>query len=102
LTIYPPKSPQNDVPNLLVDLKQGSYFALRPEKYDSSDFVPQWFAGNIYDIERAPSHATPLPAPPSCIEPTKYDLFVSGDYEVESYISCHSSLSHLCMLSITD
>ncbi|KAF8197391.1 hypothetical protein BJ912DRAFT_1078312, partial [Pholiota molesta] len=85
LTIYPPKSPQNDVPNLLVDLKQGSYFALRPEKYDSSDFVPQWFAGNIYDIERAPSHATPLPTPPSSIEPTQYDLFVSGDYEIRLF-----------------
>ena len=78
LTIYPPTPTSASPPRLLVDLKRGSYFTIRPRNTDISAFVPEWCAGNIYDIERAVPHALALP---SITEPTEFDLFVSGDYE---------------------
>jgi hypothetical protein len=65
----------------MVDLKRGSYFAIRPRNTDISTFVPEWCAGNIYDMERAVSHAVALSSDLSFTEPTTFDLFVSGDYE---------------------
>jgi hypothetical protein len=44
--------------------------------------VPTWYSGNIYDLEQAPPQIIDLPAIPSAISPTTYDIFVSGDYEV--------------------
>lgn len=64
-----------------MDLKRGSYFTLRPRRSDVSSFVPEWYAGNIYDMERALPHALTLSSPVSFTEPTEFDLFVSGDYE---------------------
>lgn len=83
VTVYPPTSSlHTDPPNLLIDLIQGSYFTLK-EKSQASDFVPQWFAGNIYDLDHALPHSVPLPVAPSMTgEPTEYELFISGDYEV--------------------
>jgi hypothetical protein len=64
-----------------VDLKQGSYFTIRPLDTDISAFIPEWCAGNIYGMERAAPHALALPLGLSLTEPTEFDLFVSGDYE---------------------
>ena len=64
-----------------MELKQGSYFAIRPRDTDISAFVPEWCAGNIYDMERTVPHALALPSDLSFNKPTKFDLFVSGDYE---------------------
>ena len=69
-------------PRLLVQLKQGSFFTLRPQTQAISSFVPEWYAGNIYDMERAQSRVVLLPGNPSILEPTSYDVFISADYEV--------------------
>ena len=82
-------------PRLLVQLKRGSYFTLRPQTQPLSSFVPEWYAGNIYDMERAQSRVVPLPENPSLVEPTSYDVFISGDYEV------FSSFMFLYSLSLT-
>jgi hypothetical protein len=44
--------------------------------------TPEWYAGNIYNMERATPRLVHLPTRPSTNSPTKYDIFVSGDYEV--------------------
>lgn len=86
--MFPPTESDSAIPpRLLVDLKQGSYFSLRPQDVDLSSFVPEWCAGNIYDIPRAALHVVDFPITPSLDTPTKYDLFVSGDYEVFSVLS---------------
>ena len=85
LTLYPPSntSPTDRTPpRILVHLKQGSFFTLRPQGVDHSSFVPVWFPGNIYDLEGALPLAIDLPVSPSQTEPTKYEVFVSADYEV--------------------
>ena len=86
ITIYPPLegAGSEEIPHLLIDIQQGSFFALRPSPADNDlvDFIPQWHAGNIYAIEAAPPHTVPLPSRPSTTQATTYDLFVSGDYEV--------------------
>ena len=69
-------------PRLLIELKQGSYFTLRPQERDGSEFIAEWYAGNIYAMEQTLGHSVELPNVPSSSEETKYDLFVSGDYEV--------------------
>lgn len=69
-------------PRLLVQLKQGSFFTLRPQTQPISSFVPEWYAGNIYGMEWAQSRVVLLPENPSLLEPTLYDVFISGDYEV--------------------
>jgi hypothetical protein len=96
ITIYPPAlSPRNNdnydassgqaeslgTPQLSVNLVQGSYFTIVPSDV-KSDFIPEWYAGNIYDMERAFPRKVPLPSPPSADRPTKYDVFIAGDYEV--------------------
>ena len=92
LTLFPQvdtNSQINQSPRLLVELKQGSYFTLRPQNQPLSSFVPEWYAGNIYDMERAQSRVVLLPDTPSLLEPTSYDVFISGDYEVSSNLYLH-------------
>ena len=91
LTLHPPLNPRNidRTPRILVHLKQGSFFALRPLGVDHSSFIPVWYPGNIYDLECAPPLAVDLPVSPSLTEPTKYEIFVSADYEVS-----HKQLQH--------
>jgi hypothetical protein len=90
VTVYPPHSnsqPLPTVPNLLVELKGGSFFTLIPadvEWKQRHDFVPEWYSGNIYQVECAPPHLVNLPTVPSAVSPTAYYLYVSGDYEVLS------------------
>ena len=89
LTVYPPTSASAFgsplVPYLLVHLSQGSYFTILPSSgtsIDRSSWVPEWYSGNIYDMERALPQVVKLPIIPCSTNPTKYDIFVSGDYEV--------------------
>jgi hypothetical protein len=93
LTVLPPRSGLVDpeapptVPNILVELKGGSFFALVPADVEwkkRRDFVPEWYSGNIYNVDCAPPHLVNLPTVPSAVSPTVYHLYVSGDYEVRS------------------
>ena len=90
LTVHPPCSdsqPPLAVPNFLVELKGGSFFTLVPadvEWKQRHDFVPEWYSGNIYQVDCAPPHLVNLPTVPSAVSPTVYHLYVSGDYEVLS------------------
>lgn len=85
-TVFPPSSAASgtqNMPHLLVNLVQGSYFTVLPVEIEThGEYVPEWHAGNIYNLERALPRAANLPTPPSLTQPTVYDLFVSGDYEV--------------------
>lgn len=46
--------------------------------------VPEWYAGNIYDLERALPRMVDLPLPPDPTATSRYDIFISGEYEVNS------------------
>ena len=88
-------------PCLLVRLKQGSFFTLRPQTQPISSFTPEWYAGNIYDMERAQSRVVLLPGNPSLLEPTSYDVFISGDYEVFFFGLClHIRCHWLCQIRL--
>jgi len=56
------------------------------EHVQSRSLVPKWYSGNIYDLEQAPPQIIDLPVVPSLADPTTYDLFVSGDYEVAFWL----------------
>ncbi|KIM48997.1 hypothetical protein M413DRAFT_92377 [Hebeloma cylindrosporum] len=87
LTLHPPSNPGSvdRTPRIHVHLKQGSFFALRPQGVDHSSFIPVWYPGNIYDLERALPLLIDLPVFPSLTEPTKYEIFVSADYELRLF-----------------
>lgn len=93
MTIHPPETGYGSLPpKLHIDLKQGSYFALVPRcdneherASESERFVPEWHAGNIYDLSRAHPSTVNLPGNLSIDKIIVYDLFVSGDYEVKDY-----------------
>ena len=87
LTVIPPhsKQPPPAVPDLLVELKRGSFFTLVPadgEWEQRHEFVPEWYSGNIYDVDYASPHLVKFPTVPSAVSPTEYHIYVSGDYEV--------------------
>jgi len=87
LTIYPPHSDSSSLakpPLLLVHLRQGSYFAVIPSNENRyiQQLAPEWHSGDIYAMERALPRVVNLPYLPSTTSPTKYDVLVSGDYEV--------------------
>lgn len=78
------------VPRLLVQLKQGSYFTIL--SIDETQRTPEWYLGNIYDMEQALPRVVNLPTSPDPKNPTEYEIFISGDYEVIrlSYLSVYS------------
>jgi hypothetical protein len=84
--IHPPQMNKSSLslqpPHLLVRLIKGSYFAIIPS---IESVVPEWHAGNIYDMDATLPQPLTLPTAPSTIAPTKYHLFVSGDYEVHTF-----------------
>ena len=93
LIVYPPKlRSSTHPPPICVDLKQASYFTIVHHITDevneaeqmakSAYIVPEWHAGNIYNLHRAPPSFVNLPGKVSFDRPNVYDLFVSGDYEV--------------------
>ncbi|KAG6836615.1 hypothetical protein H0H93_006036 [Arthromyces matolae] len=87
LTLYPPQSIQYaSEPNLLVDLVQGSFFTVLPtQPHERRYLVSEWHAGNIYGMDPALPRAVKLPTPPDVRQPTVYDIFVSGDYEIRLF-----------------
>lgn len=73
---------------LRVSLIQGSFFTIIPrEPFQSreSAFVPRWYAGNIYDMERATPQTVDLPSRPDTGEILLYDIFIGADYEVRRF-----------------
>jgi len=91
ITVYPPSGDTLSAqvpPQLHVQLVQGSFFTVLPsntsEDTQSEPFVPKWYSGNIYEMEQAPPQILDFPILPSTTSPTTYDIFVSGDYEVNS------------------
>lgn len=93
ITLFPQlNSNPHTTPHLLVQLNQASYFTLRPQSHPLSSFVPEWYAGNIYDMDPALPRVVPLPQSPSLLEPTSYDVFISADYEVSSTRCLHIPL----------
>lgn len=88
ITVTPPSlSSQNqgaEPPRLLVELLEGSFFTILPS-HDArglAESIPKWYLGNIYALNPALPQTVPLPIAPSLREPTTYEIFVSGDYEV--------------------
>lgn len=66
-----------------MNLIHGSFFTIIPSaSAEQRFFVPEWHAGNIYDMERALPRAVELPTPPNLEQPTVYEIFVSADHEV--------------------
>ncbi|PFH45661.1 hypothetical protein AMATHDRAFT_200381 [Amanita thiersii Skay4041] len=87
LTIYPPNPPR-PAPNLLIQLVQGSHFAVLPVHDDNVSIsmpTPTWYQGNIYDLNHALPQPVELPIPPFSDRPTNYDLYISGDYEIRLF-----------------
>ncbi|KDQ60583.1 hypothetical protein JAAARDRAFT_76873 [Jaapia argillacea MUCL 33604] len=89
LTVYPPENQMSDVgnpPRLLVDLVQGAFFTILPSSVeDRVGLTPEWFTGNIYAMERPMPQNVRLPTAPSVTAPTKYDIFINGDYEIRLF-----------------
>lgn len=83
IIVFPPSSSarcdSRTIPYLLVDLRQGSFFAILPTT--GENHVPEWHAGNIYDVPGPSKSAVELPFL-SLDSPTTYDVFISADYEV--------------------
>lgn len=93
-TITP--SPSSAPPtHVIVDVKYGSYFAIVPTLH-SSDYTPQWHAGNIYDLPRVSPRFVQLPVSPSFSVPTSYEIWISGDYEVRLILeACEFGLTRV-------
>ncbi|KAL0947293.1 hypothetical protein HGRIS_013412 [Hohenbuehelia grisea] len=92
LTVIPPEAftstdLQHPVPSVLVQLVQGSFFAITPSlsQSDQNPAAPAWHAGNIYNLERSLPQVVNLPTPPSMTAPTEYNMFISGDYEIRLF-----------------
>ncbi|KAI9509953.1 hypothetical protein F5148DRAFT_672519 [Russula earlei] len=108
LTVIPP--PRSDpqlppaVPNLLVELKKGSFFSLVPADFEweqRREFVPEWYSGNIYEVDYASPHLVKFPTAPSTVSPTVYHLYVSGDYEIRLFGDPKEADSEVPRLSIS-
>jgi hypothetical protein len=85
-TVFPPSilNPQADEssPQIEVDLLKGSFFAILP--FDApNNAVPEWHAGNIYEMVGQSESVIELPGL-SWTEPTCFHILVSGDYEVRT------------------
>lgn len=106
LTVLPPSSdsdaqPPPAVPNLFLQIKKGSFFTLIPADVENHVFVPEWFSGNIYEVDYAPSHLVGFPTMPSPVSPTVYHLYISGDYEIRLFGDPRDTGSEVPALSIS-
>ncbi|KAH8829622.1 hypothetical protein DL96DRAFT_1792502 [Flagelloscypha sp. PMI_526] len=82
-TIYPSSTTTLLPTHIEVRLVEASYFAILPiEKAGGS---PKWYAGDIYALPRVRPRRVPLPVLPSHNEPTTYEIWVSGDYEIRLF-----------------
>ncbi|KAM5531823.1 hypothetical protein V8D89_014522 [Ganoderma adspersum] len=102
--VNPPSTPHGrSEPHLLVNLLQGSFFTILPSPdamYEA--FVPEWHAGNVYALGKAPPNVVRLPHPPSLDSPTTYQIVVSGDYEIRLFGDPRSILgTEVPKLSVT-
>lgn len=86
LTVYPPKvSKGGTIPRLVCQLTQGSYFATMPKHTRDRNrkaFTPEWHAGNVYATRNSVPIAIDMSEFILRDEPTEFDVFISGDYEV--------------------
>ncbi|PIL23730.1 hypothetical protein GSI_13480 [Ganoderma sinense ZZ0214-1] len=104
LIVHPPsRSHSLSEPQLLVNLFQGSFFTILPSPDAVGEAViPEWHAGNIYALGKAPPNALKLPHPPSLDSPTTYQIVVSGDYEIRLFGDPRSILgTEVPKLSVT-
>lgn len=82
LTVHPPSSGRTATSLCIrANLIQGSFFTILP-KDRNYPLEPQWYLGNVYNLERALHRTIHFPSPPSLTYPTTYDVFVSSDYEI--------------------
>ncbi|KIL69564.1 hypothetical protein M378DRAFT_69148 [Amanita muscaria Koide BX008] len=86
LTLYPPAEPR-ELPNLLVQLNQASFFSVTPnhDELPGGQSTTKWYQGNIYNLDGHIPQSVELPTKPSLRSPTTYNLFVSGDYEIRLF-----------------
>jgi hypothetical protein len=85
LTVFPPSQVEDEPsPALLVDIQHASFFTIIPDSIPTN-YTPIWHSGNIYGLPNSPSHLIELPCLPSQSQPTKYHVFVSGDYEIRLF-----------------
>ncbi|GJJ12463.1 hypothetical protein Clacol_006705 [Clathrus columnatus] len=77
------------LPWLSFSVQQASFFTLIPYHLPSGE-SPEWHPGNIYAFPNTPRQ---LIKPPrlSSSEPTRYHLFVSGDYEIRLFGDPHNT-----------
>ncbi|KAI9446617.1 hypothetical protein H4582DRAFT_2069921 [Lactarius indigo] len=106
VTVLPPRSDSDSqtpptVPNLLVQIKKGSFFTLIPTDVEDHVFIPEWYSGNIYEVDYAPSHLVGFPTVPSPVSPTMYHLYISGDYEIRLFGDPRDTGSEVPTLSIS-
>ncbi|KAH9004981.1 hypothetical protein EDB86DRAFT_3037142 [Lactarius hatsudake] len=106
LTVLPPRSYSDSqtpptIPNLLLRIKKGSFFTLVPTDVEDHVFIPEWYSGNIYEVDHAPSHLVRFPTVPSPVSPTVYHLYISGDYEIRLFGDPRDTGSEVPALSIS-
>lgn len=92
MTLIPPDviDPKATIPKVLVQLEQGSYFTILPmDGPERGALTPEWYAGNIYNMERALPRVVDLPTTPDPTNPTQYEIFISGDYEIRLFGDPH-------------
>ncbi|KAI0028355.1 hypothetical protein K488DRAFT_89825 [Vararia minispora EC-137] len=107
LTVYPPSTDESSAllsqePQLSVKLLQGSFFSLLPtESHPSRTMhIPQWYSGDVYATGALPSLLR-LPVAPARDQPTSYDLYISGDYEIRLFGDPRSSGTETPTLNIS-
>ncbi|KAA1474811.1 alpha/beta-hydrolase, partial [Dentipellis sp. KUC8613] len=102
LTVHPPDN-ASQAPQLLFDLKQGTFFTILPRLPNNglSELAPEWYTGNVYNMERSLPQPVWLPSPPSLNSSTVYDVYVSGDYEIRLFGSPHLEGREYPVLDVT-
>ncbi|KAH9079250.1 hypothetical protein EDB83DRAFT_2513796 [Lactarius deliciosus] len=106
LTVLPPRSDSDSqtpptIPNFLLQIKKGSFFTLVPTDVEDHVFIPEWYSGNIYEVDHAPSHLVRFPTVPSPVSPTVYYLYISGDYEIRLFGDPRDTGSEVPALNIS-
>lgn len=88
ITVYPPSHVDLNnqcIPQIQVSVVQGAFFTVVPS-HAKSHFVPRWYAGDIYGMSASTPQTVQFPEQPSLTDPTVYNLYISGDYEVSLLI----------------
>lgn len=90
LSVFSPSDVSGDPsePLLRTELLQGAFFTILPppDSLERKTGTPEWYYGNIYQLERAPAQLVRLPVSPAGNkEGTRYEIIICAPYEV-----CHS------------